>query len=93
MKEVNPKEILQNVIMENRNKVSISGVNDVDSFDEGMIVLFTSLGVLTVKGADLHIIKLNIDTGELSIEGDIDSLAYSEHSGGKGGSFFAKLFK
>ena len=42
------KDTLQNVIMENRSKVNISGVNDVDSFDEGTIVLFTVLGVLTI---------------------------------------------
>ena len=93
MKEINSKDILQNVIMENRGKASISGVNDVDSFDEGAIILFTQLGVLTIKGADLHINKLNIETGELSIEGEIDSLAYSDHSSGKGGGFFSKLFK
>ena len=83
------KDTLQNVIMENRSKVNISGVNDVDSFDEGTIVL----GVLTIKGGDLHINKLNVDTGELMIEGEIDSLTYSEQTGGKGGGLFAKLFK
>ena len=87
------KDTLQNVIMENRSKVNISGVNDVDSFDEGTIVLFTVLGVLTIKGGDLHINKLNVDTGELMIEGEIDSLTYSEQTGGKGGGLFAELFK
>jgi len=85
-----------NIIMENRNKVSISGVEDVDSFDEQTVILFTSAGLLTVKGSDFHINKLNVESGEVVIEGDVESLVYSDSMGGRdsaGGGFFAKMFK
>ena len=84
-----------NIIMENRSKASISGVEDVDSFDEQSVVLYTSAGLLTVQGRDFHINKLNVESGEVVIEGDIESLTYSEAMGraGSGGGFFAKLFK
>ena len=83
-----------NLILENRNKLSISGVSDVDSFDEQEIVIYTALGTLTVKGFDLHINKLNVESGELVIEGELDSIAYSDQGRQeKGGGFFAKMFK
>ena len=83
-----------NIIMENRSKVSISGVEDVDSFDEQTVILFTSAGLLTVKGNDFHINKLNVESGEVVIEGDVESLTYSDSMGGRdSGGFFAKMFK
>lgn len=83
-----------NIILENRNQLSASGIEDVDSFDESSISMFTELGVLTVRGEDLHINKFSIETGELSIEGNIFGLAYSDDSGKKsGGGFFAKVFR
>lgn len=83
-----------NIIMENKEKLSLSGIVDVGSFDEEKIVVFTEDEMLTVCGSDLHIIKLSLDTGELSIEGEINSLIYSSDENPKnGGSFFAKLFK
>ena len=85
--------INHNVIMENRSKVSISGVEDVDSFDEQTVVLFTSAGLLTVKGNDFHINKLNVDSGEVVLEGNIESLVYSENVGRETGGFFSKMFK
>ena len=72
------KEATQNVIMENRRKLSISGVEDVDSFDEDEVVLFTEMGTLNIRGGDLHINKLSIESGEVTVEGDIASLAYSD---------------
>ena len=82
-----------NVIMENRHMLSISGVQDVDSFDDQEILLFTELGGLEVKGDNLHINRLSIESGEISIEGDLYSLTYSDNEvGGKQG-FFSKLFK
>jgi len=85
--------INHNIIMENRSKISISGVEDVDSFDEQNVILFTNAGLLTVKGRDFHINKLNVDSGEVVIEGDVESLVYSENVGRESGGFFAKMFK
>ena len=88
------KEQPCNLILESRGKLSVSGVVDVDSFDEEAMVLITNLGALCVKGVDLHILKLNIDIGELVIEGEIDSMTYSDSYGGKSkGSLLARIFK
>lgn len=80
------------VIMQDRRALTVSGVSDVDSFDEATVVVYTDMGELTVKGENLQIHRLNVETGELTMEGNIDSLTYSEmqsHSGG----FFSRLFK
>ena len=83
---------LHNIIMENRNRLSVSGVKDVGAFNEEMIQLSTSMGELIVKGYNLHINKLNIDDGELKIDGEIASLVYEESKGEKE-SFLSRLFK
>lgn len=82
----------QNVLLENRQKLLISGVIDVESFNEQYVVVHTELGGLAVRGEGLHISRLNLDNGELNVEGDIYSLEYSESEGSKGG-FFSRLFK
>lgn len=86
--------ILQNLILENRNKLSISGVLDVLSFDDQIIIIETQLGLLTVKGDDLRVNKLSIDTSEVIIEGTINSLSYSDKNiDKKNESIFGKIFK
>ncbi|MBQ9298355.1 MAG: sporulation protein YabP [Clostridia bacterium] len=86
--------VIQNIILENRSKLSISGVLDVLSFDDQVVILETDLGLLTVKGDNLRINKLSIDTSEVVVEGDIISLAYSDKASEKaGGSFLGKIFK
>ena len=89
--------IMQNIHLENREKLNISGVKDVLSFDDQMVILETELGLLTVKGENLRINKLSIDTLDVSIDGVINTLIYSENNpdkrGGKGNSFLNKLFK
>ena len=82
-----------NVIMEDRKIVTVSGVADIDSFDEQTVILYTDMGELTIKGYNLHINKLNVDTGELSVEGEIYSLVYVDEQPSKGGGFLSKLFK
>ena len=83
-----------NIIIENRKKLSISGVEDVDSFDEDSIVMFTTMGMLTVKGEDLHINRLNIEIGDVAIEGTIDEIVYSDSEEKRNSQgFFSKLFK
>jgi len=85
---------VQNLILENREKLSLSGVIDVESFNDETVVVDTELGVLIIRGADLRINKLNIDSSELSIEGDIISCEYSDRDlRSKGSGFFARMFK
>lgn len=84
-----------NIILEDRRNLSISGVNDIDSFDENLVVLFTEMGELTIKGNNLHINKLNVDTGELTMDGEIIALFYNETDNPKkaSGGIFSKVFK
>ena len=86
--------VIQNLILENRGKLSISGVLDVLSFDDQVVILETELGLLTVKGEDIRINKLSIDTSEVIVEGNISSLSYSDKEIEKSkGSFMSKIFK
>ncbi|HBT64091.1 MAG TPA: sporulation protein YabP [Ruminococcaceae bacterium] len=80
------------LILEDRHALTVSGVSDVDSFDDMTVVIYTELGELTVKGEGLHINKLNIETGDLTLQGQIISLAYSEIQSRNDG-FFGRLFK
>lgn len=82
-----------NVILEDRKLLSISGVNDVDSFEEKLIVLFTEQGELTIKGNNLHISKLNVDTGELTMDGEIIAIFYNEDKPKKNSNVFSKVFQ
>lgn len=89
------KPRVQNLILENREKLSISGVVDVESFNDECVIIETELGVLIVRGEDLHISKLNLDSSELNIEGDIISCEYTDidSSKSKGFGFFGKMFR
>lgn len=83
-----------NIIMENRGKISVSGVDDVESFDEQGIVLMTSQGVLTITGEDLHMNTLNVESGDIIIDGEINSLLYTDNEQEKQNtSFLSRLFK
>ena len=92
---VQNSNVLQNLILENREKLSISGVLDVLSFDDQIVILETELGLLTVKGENLRINKLSLDTAEVIVDGEIYSLGYSEKSMEKksGGGILGKIFK
>ena len=74
-----------------RERLTISGVEDVDRFDESGIVMSTAVGTLVVTGEDLHIDKLSLDGGELHVDGRIDAISYEEENQGRGG-FFSRLF-
>ena len=91
-KEPAPKGF-HNLILENRNVLSLTGVTDVDTFDEKSIVLYTQLGELTIQGKDLHINSMSVETGNLSVEGDIWALVYGDKDKRKAPTFFSKLFK
>ncbi len=90
-KIVKPKN--QTLLLENRERLSVTGVVDVESFNDQMIVAITDLGILIIRGAELHINKLCLESNELIIEGDIYSLEYSDGEIGKSRSFFGKMFK
>lgn len=81
-----------NCILEDRNRLSVSGVDDVGSFDEQTIVATTQCGELTIHGEKLHITKLSLEVGELCIEGRINSLQYADVIE-KNSGFFARVFR
>ena len=86
--------IPQNIILENREKLTLSGVRDVLSFDDQIVIVETELGLLTIKGQNLKITKLSIDTGDVVVEGDSLNLGYSEKTlDKKGTSIMNKLFR
>ena len=86
--------VIQNLVLENREKLSISGVLDVLSFDDQVVIVETELGLLNVKGENLRINKLSIDTSEVIVEGDIYNLSYSEKNSEKKGTYLiGKIFK
>lgn len=83
------------LILENRGAGTVTGIREVVSFDENQVVLDTDLGLLTVKGKDLHVSRLTLEKGEVDLDGTIDSLNYSSNEALRksGESLFTRLFK
>lgn len=91
---MNVNNVMQNLLLENRAKLNVSGVNDVLSFDDQVVIVDTELGLLTVKGENIRITKLSLDTAEVVIEGEISSLTYSDNKQDKSSStLLSKIFK
>ena len=74
-----------------RERLMVSGVEDVERFDETGIIMSTSTGTLVITGEDLHIGKLSLDGGELHVDGRVDSVSYEDDGPSRGG-FFSRLF-
>ncbi len=93
-KNIGLNNIVQNIVLENRNKLNVSGVKDVLSFDDELVIIDTELGLLTVKGDNLKINKLSIDTGDVIVDGEITNLSYSDPSKkSQEQGLFSKIFK
>ena len=90
--DVNNK-VIHNIIMEGRKKLSVSGVTDVDHFDEGTVLLYTVMGEMTIKGNDLHVNDLSVTSGEMNIEGDIQAIIYGDKDRQSPLSFICKLLR
>lgn len=83
-----------NITIEGREKIVITGIRDVASFDDNTVNLDTEAGGLTIRGSELHINKLSLDEGNLFIEGYIISCIYNDKiDTKKAGSFFSSIFK
>ena len=80
------------VVIENRQSLTVSGVEDVGRFDETTIELTTSQGTMVVTGEDLHIEKLSLDGGDLKVEGHVYAISY-EDDGTERGGFLSRLFR
>lgn len=83
------------IVLINRKTGSFTGVLDVISFDISEILLETEQGMLNVKGKDLHVNRLNLEKGEVDIEGNIDAFTYSQIPAvmKKSEGFLGKIFK
>lgn len=83
------------IVLTGRKTCTITGVNDVLSFDINEVLLETEQGMLMIKGSELHVSRLSLDKGEVDVDGSVDSLTYSDTSGTreKTESFFARLFQ
>lgn len=89
-KNSRPSANTHSISMENRTKLNITGVEDVESFDENAIIMNTSQGDLIVRGTGLHIGRISLDVGQLSVEGSISELSYEDKA--PSGGFWQKLF-
>jgi len=83
------------LVIQNRESMDVTGVLHVDSFDDEEVILETEQGILAIRGEDLHIKQLNLEKGELAIEGLILELAYSDDKRlrDRGKGLFERLFK
>ena len=87
-----------NISLLDREFLEIDGVNHVESFDDEQVVLATKLGILDIKGENLHIKLLNLDQGKLTMEGTIKSLSYQEEgkvkvAKGKGKGLLSRILE
>ena len=83
------------IVLNNRRTGSVTGILDVLSFDLGEVLLETELGMLQIKGRDLHVNRLNLEKGEADIDGEISAMIYSEVPGslGKSSGLLGKIFR
>lgn len=82
------------LMIENRQGGTVTGVTDVMSFDEKDILLITQAGKLTIKGEQLHVKRLNLEKGEVDIEGRVDSLLYlSKNMEKQNESIWKRMFR
>lgn len=91
--EQNLKFRNQNILVEDRNKASITGVEQVESFNDNTIVLKTIKGGMIIKGEGLNVDKLNLDNGNVRISGIINGINYVEKGSSEKGGLIGKIFK
>lgn len=88
------KNGLHSLVMENRKRLAISGVKEVEGFTETEVRLYTDMGQITVKGRNLKVNQVSTETGELIMNGDlINSVVYSEKTKRAPNNFITKLFR
>lgn len=93
-KEIKIEEKKSNMILENRKRLSLTGIIEVISFNENVIMLNTCLGAMTIKGEGLRMNKLDVQNGDVIITGTINSCIYSGSEIKKDNeSILRKLFK
>lgn len=86
------ENLAHRLVLDGRKKLTVSGVREVESFDENTVVMSTGMGVLVIRGENLHIEALSLEGGDLKIDGDVDSLTYEEETV-RGGGLLSRLFR
>ncbi len=86
------RNVTHSVIIERRKKMVVTGVKEVESFSENTIITVTEMGEMTVKGNGLHISGFNRETGDLSVDGCVSAVAYTDDRK-TGGSVWGRIFK
>lgn len=88
------EKTMHSITLENKELLNVTGVENVDNFNDEVVVLITNKGKLTIKGEKLNISKLNVDEGKLVVKGLINSIVYSDYEGQREKiSLVKKLFK
>jgi len=85
-------QLPHNVVLEGRKKLSLTGVTDVESFNENEVIMAASKWTVIVRGDELHMEKLSVDSGDVIITGRIDGVEYEDGVPAEGG-FFSRLFR
>lgn len=76
--------------LDSRSRLNVTGVTDMESFDEELAVLHTTRGTLVVRGTGLHLQMLNLDGGQVMVDGTVESMTYEDNT--PAGGFFSRLF-
>ena len=90
-----PTKRVNRMQLTDRKSLSLNGIIDVMAFDINEILLETDLGMLMIKGRNLHVNRLTVEKGEMDVEGQIDSLVYADGDPktGRGESFLSRIFR
>ena len=85
--------VIQNVILENRKKLTLTGIKDVLSFDDEVVVVESELGLINIKGTDLKVNKMSVESGDVIVEGTIRAIEYSEKELFSKQGLMSRIFK
>ena len=83
-------ELPHKLTLDGRNRLNLTGVTEVESFDEGMVVLHTTRGTLVIRGEGMHLQLLSLDGGQVHVDGTVHSMTYEDDSR-SAGSLLARL--
>ncbi len=85
--------LIHTVILENRSSLSLSGVTEVANCTDNSAAVFTSAGIMSIKGNELRLSRYDVESGDLVLTGKINSILYTDSMGKKASTFVGKLFK
>ncbi len=83
--------LMHDIVIENRQRLSATGIQNVDSYEDDCIVAQSECGEIIIRGRELKISRLSVETGDMTVEGAIDSVGYNAPK--TSGSFFGRVFK